>query len=200
MKKIGIFGGTFDPIHLGHLNIAIGLQEAHGLDHILFVPAKINPLKTVVQPTSSEHRLKMLQLTLKDVPHCSVSTLELERPSPSYMIDTVLELKKKKKFASAALFLILGEDLLSTITQWKSVHELLRLAPPLIAQRNCLPIDGPWQNDPELKKIICNGITKTSLFDVSSTEIRLRVKKNLFCGHLLDKATLRYIYRQQLYM
>lgn len=197
MRRIGVFGGSFDPIHLGHIMVAITLKEAHKLDHILFVPAKENPLKKKRPHASEKERLKMLKMALKGVPDCSVLTSELEREGPSYMIDTIRELQKKRK--GVKFFLLLGEDLLSELTSWKEVHELLKIAPPLVAQRCSSSLHGPWEKDPFLKKVVLQGKTQTPLFDVCATEIRKRFKKKMFCGHLVYKAVLRYIENNRIY-
>jgi nicotinate-nucleotide adenylyltransferase len=197
--KIGIFGGTFDPIHLGHIAIAIALQERHMLDLVLFVPAQINPLKLDTRTSSAEHRLKMLKLALKDVPKCSISTVELKRQGPSYMIDTIRELKKKKSYKDAEFFLLMGEDLLEQFTSWKEPEELVKLAPPLIALRSDAKPNGPWQNNSILKEAIEKGITKTPLYDVSATDVRSRIAKGLFCGHLVEARVVNYIKRCGLY-
>src|SRR5207244_3092000 len=98
LKKVGIFGGSFDPIHFGHIAMALALKEAHKLEEVLFIPANVNPKKQESVLTPAEHRLNMLKLALKDVPGCAVSTVELEREGPSYMIDTLHVLKKKKAY------------------------------------------------------------------------------------------------------
>ena len=203
MQKIGIFGGTFDPIHIGHIAMAIALKEAHHLDHIFFVPARANPHKHKGPSTAPQHRIHMLRLALRQVPDCSILTLELKRtspsPSPSYMIDTVLTLKSQKKFSNSQFFLLLGQDLLPQFSEWKSPHELIKLAPPLIAMRGAVPPAGTWQKDPALKKALIQGMTDTPLFDVSATEIRQRITRGLYCGHLLHQAVYRYIIKHKLY-
>ncbi|MDB6081187.1 MAG: putative nicotinate-nucleotide adenylyltransferase [Chlamydiia bacterium] len=199
MMRIGIFGGTFNPIHLGHLAIAIALKEAHYLDHVYFVPTHTNPQKQGVTAASSEHRLKMLRSALRGIADCSILTLELNRPGPSYMIDTVRELKKDKRFKEAELFLLMGEDLLQRFSEWKSPQELVQYCQPLVAKRSGAELTGDWQKDPELRDAILRGITETPLYDVSATNIRERLKNGLFCGHLVDRSVLLYIKKERLY-
>lgn len=199
MKRIGIFGGTFDPIHLGHLLVAIALKEAHSLDHVYFLPAQMNPQKQNSKAASAEHRCQMIKIALRGVPGCSLLSLELDRPGPSYMIDTLRLLKTKKPFKNSELFLLMGEDLLETFTEWKEPHAIVRLCQPLIARRTeCSPL-GRWQHDPELSEAIFRGMTKTPLFDISATDIRARLKKGVFCGHLIHKAVLHYIHKYKVY-
>jgi len=177
MKRIGIVGGTFDPVHLGHIMMAISLKEAHHLDHLIFLPAGQNPQKIGRQTASKEHRLKMLKIALKGVPDVSIDTTDLDRDGPSYMIDTVAILKKK--YPKAQFFLLIGEDLVPQLSSWKSADKLLEQVTVLTASR-------------EVKK-------KTPLFDVSATDIRKRLQAGKYVGHLLDKAVLRYIQKHGVY-
>jgi nicotinate-nucleotide adenylyltransferase len=201
MQRFGIFGGTFDPIHIGHIAIAVALKEAHRLDHVFFVPAYINPQKQNKQSASSLDRLKMLQLALRSVPDCSILTLELERMGPSYMIDTLRTMKAQKKFKDSQLFLLCGEDLLQKFSQWKLPQEIIELAPPLIAKRSGTILPRNWGRgkDSALEEALLHGMTDTPLFDVSATEIRQRLKRGQYCGHLLNQAVYRYIIQQKLY-
>jgi len=196
-ERIGIFGGTFDPIHLGHVAMALFLKEAHQLNQLFFIPAGQNPHKVGKIAASKKHRLKMVELALKDVPGCKVLDLEITRKGPSYMIDTLKKLSTL--YPKASFFLLLGEDLLSTIDEWKSVHQLFQMAPPLVAARKSAVLQGKWQKDPILKKMIEKGRTETSLFDISATEIRTRIKEGLYVGHLLHPRVLRYIEKERLY-
>jgi len=194
-RKIGVLGGSFDPVHSGHLMIACSLQEAHQLDAVYFVPTNINPLKAHILE-ESVHRVRMLQIALQGTGF-AIKTLELERPAPSYMIDTVKILMAQEE---AHYFLLMGTDLLQEITQWRSYRELFDLAPPLIAARDMQSINNAqWQHDVELKKLIESGITNTPLFDISSTSVRHRLVQGLFCGHLLDRGVYQYIKQHRLY-
>ncbi|PIS03362.1 MAG: hypothetical protein COT85_00765 [Chlamydiae bacterium CG10_big_fil_rev_8_21_14_0_10_42_34] len=162
---IGFFGGSFDPIHFGHLTLAIDMLETYKLEKILFCPAFCSPFKSENPPkTSPEHRLTMLQLAL-DHPQFEILTLELDRKGSSYTIDTIRELQIK------GLRLILSEDVAEDLEQWKEAEELIRLAPPLIGPRTF----------------------------ISSTLIRDRLKKNLYCKHLIPAKVLEYIEKHQLY-
>lgn len=163
---IGFFGGTFDPIHFGHISLAVQLLEAHKLKKILFCPALCSPFKTEKPPIASpQHRLAMLQLAL-DHPQFEITTLELDRISPSYAIDTIRALQIK------GLRLLLSEEAAARLDQWKETQELVRLAPPLIGPRE---------------------------IQISSTQIRDRLKKRLYCGHLVPAKALQYIEKHQLY-
>jgi nicotinate-nucleotide adenylyltransferase len=198
MKKIGLFGGTFDPIHLGHINMALALKEIHGLDHVFFVIANRNPLKPRGTLAAPHHRLNMVKIALRAFLGCSPLSLELRRPGPSYMIDTVLELKKKKKFQDCRFYLLMGEDLIEELPRWKDIHMLLHFAPPLIAKRK----GGPKlrkMKDAALESAIRKGLTETPTFDISATDIRKRCSSGRPLGHMLDKNVLRYIKNHHLY-
>lgn len=167
-KTVGFFGGSFDPIHFGHIFLAIELMEAHKLDEILFCPAFCSPFKTAAPPSASpDHRLAMLQLAL-DLPQFKVTPVELKKQGPSYTIDTIRALQTEE----VRFRLLLSEEAAAHLNQWKETEELVRLAPPLIGQRE-VPI--------------------------SSTEIRARLKKKLYCGHLIPAKALEYILSHHLY-
>ena len=199
-QRIGILGGTFDPIHIGHLAMAIALREAHHLDRVVFIPTALNPQKNLISTTSADHRLAMLKIALRAVPKCRIVTAELERPAPSYMIDTVIQLKTEKLYKNADLFLLMGSDLVERFVSWRSVHELIQLCQPLIAQRSTAVLQGSWQQDGEISTAIERGLTLTPLFDISATEVRNRLQERLFCGHLLHPGVLRYIKKHNLYL
>lgn len=200
-KKIGIFGGTFDPVHLGHVAIVVALAEAHRLDHVYIIPANVNPYKCDARSSvSAIHRLQMLKRAFKSVPRTSILSLEIERDGPSYTIDTVKQLLHKNIFHSSdSHFLLIGQDQLERFCLWKDVHELITIASPLIARRSGSSLEGDWSRDSRLKKVVDEGLTQTALMDISATDIRLRMKQGLFCGHLLDSSVLKYIQKHQLY-
>jgi nicotinate-nucleotide adenylyltransferase len=201
IRKVGIFGGTFDPVHIGHVAMMIALTETHHLDHVYIIPANINPQKeSALSPASAQHRLQMVRKAFKDVPRCSIVTLEIEKPGPSYTIDTVHELQKRGVLKSTdSHFLLIGQDTVELLSTWKEIDELIAFAPPIIAARVGSPLSGAWQHDLRLKVAIERGLTKTALMDVRSTDIRNRLRSGLFCGHLLDRAVLKYIQKHQLY-
>jgi nicotinate-nucleotide adenylyltransferase len=190
-KKIGIFGGTFDPIHFGHLGLAVSLLELRGLNEIWWIPAQINPLKTE-DPTSSKHRLEMVKIGLEGVPQSKVVDIEIENKGPSYTVDTLRTLKQLHP--DVAFSLILGEDTLPHFMEWKHPAEILQLASPLIGTR--LFPEVVKKNFPaEMQRRFREGWTKTPLMEISATEIRDRLKNHLYCGHLVPAKVLDYITR-----
>lgn len=188
-RKVGILGGSFDPIHLGHLNLAVCLKEACALDRVLFVPAAQSPFKEAAPPLcTKEHRLAMVKMAIAPFEGFECSDLELRRGPPSYTIDTVRELLKDP---SLQLHLLLGDDHLLTFSLWKEGDELMRLAPPLIGTRN-LSEESP----PQL--LGCKKV-KIPLFDISSTEIRHRLFEKKECHHLVPSSILNYIKQHHCY-
>ena len=193
-KKVGFFGGSFDPIHLGHLNLAIELLERKGLDQILFCPALVSPTKQGSPPLATpEHRMNMLRISLEDVPFCEPYEAELMRPPPSYTIDTI------KKIQAEKLVLILAEDAAYELDQWKDVEKLLELAPPLIGTRFGFDTEKLNRLPQNIKLKLQVGMCQIPAMDISSTMVRERLKKRMYCGHLLQGKVLDYIHQNGLY-
>lgn len=179
--------------------MCLALKEAHNLTAVYFLPTQKNPLKKIAC-LDAQHRKNMLELALKKVPDCYCHPLELERKGPSYTIDTVKKLRSIEPFCSSKMYLLMGEDLLDDFHKWKNVHELISFIQPLVASRSEDVLPGLWQKDPLLVKAINKGFTKTPLLDISSTEIRKRLKRGMYCGHLLNQDVLEYISNHKLYM
>lgn len=187
MKKVGILGGSFDPIHLGHLNLAISLMEAKELDVVLFVPAQISPFKQIEPPhISAEHRLNLLKLAIAPIRQFDLLDWELKREGPSYTIDTV---RKLAEDSTMQLHLLLGEDSVPDFHNWKNAEELLELAPPIVGSRHTAACS----------EILQNAHVKIPLFDISSTQLRFRLRQKKYCGHLLPAEVLEYILKHALY-
>lgn len=194
-RKIGIFGGSFDPIHLGHLNLAIQLKEIHSLQEVIFFPAFCSPYKKSDAPKAEGiHRLKMVKLAIRDMEGFSVHPFEIQNEGISYTIDTIRMLKGDKGYHKAELHLLLSEDSLEDFDKWKEVEEILALAPPLVGCRSFPP-----SIPKKFLQILRKGVTRTKIMEISSTEVRQRLKKKLFCGHLVPREVLRYIDKNKLY-
>ena len=185
-KKLGFFGGTFDPIHFGHLNLALSLGEKKGLDQIFFSPAYLSPGKQTDQPIASgKTRKEMVELALEGVPNCSCLDWELSSEGPSYTIEVVRYLVAS--YPEDSIYLILGEDALHGLSEWKEVDELLTLATPLIG--------GRPGNDTKLK----GKKEEIPIMEISSTQIRQRMAEKKYCGHLVPTKVLDYIHTNRLY-
>lgn len=189
--KCGFFGGSFDPIHFGHLNLAIRLAEAHQLDRVFFSPVSLSPHKKEAPPiATAQQRLEMLELAIQGVPQFVLSDGELQQEGSSYTIDAIRRIKEKHPHDS--FYLLLGEDSLARLSEWKEVELLLDLAPPLIGTRSLSPFYV-------FNELIRKGLTQIPLLDISSTEIRERLKKRLCCEHLIPANVLDYINANKLY-
>jgi nicotinate-nucleotide adenylyltransferase len=197
-KKIGFFGGTFDPIHYGHIHLALSMLEMNKVDEILFCPAQCSPFKTKEEPiAASEHRKKMIELAIAPIKNFNLIPDELDRPAPSYTIDTVRDLLKRHPYSQ--MHLILGEDAIETLPSWKEIEELIILAPPLIGTRNGKEKKSFHFLPPLLHAAIEKGSVQIPVMEISSTWIRKRLKMNQYCGHLLPPKVLDYIYEYDLY-
>ncbi len=202
IKKVGLFGGTFDPIHMGHLNLAFELMEKKQLDQVWFIPVQLNPHKTAQDPpVSFDHRLAMTQLALEGIPYFFVKDVEKQRPPPSYTIHTLQAIVAEEALNPGPhqFYLLMGEDALPGFIRWHLPEEIVRLVPLLIGSRS-----GSWlyeikDDSLAIWEAIQKGLTPTRLMDVSSTEIRQRFKQGLYCGHLVPASVLTYIQENQLY-
>lgn len=193
MKTIGFFGGTFDPLHVGHLHLAIQLLERCDLDEVLFCPAFCSPFKTAQPPLASpQHRLAMLQSVIAEIPQFRVTAMEIERGGPSYTVETLRLLAAQKE---VQYHLLIADDAASYLHSWKESEEVVRLAPPLVGTRGSL---RPFPPSPIAQILECGRVTIPK-FDISSTEVRERLKNKLYCGHLIPRKALDYIQRHGLY-
>jgi nicotinate-nucleotide adenylyltransferase len=192
-QKIGLFGGSFDPFHFGHLNLVVNLLEHANLDQILICPAKSTAFKT--PHTSIEHRVQMLQLVIEEIPSFTLLDWEIQMQKP-YTIDTVKRLKKNEEID---LFLLLGEDLLPSLHLWHQVEELLNLAKPLVASRFTAsqPIDLKVSSQAKIK--LEKGFVKIPLIEISGKTIRQRLQQKKICKHLVPSKILDYIQLNHLY-
>lgn len=201
--RIGIYGGTFDPFHFGHLNLAIQMREIHDLSEIWFCPVQISPHKLDnLPPTPIEYRMEMLKLALAKVPHCQITDVEAKRPGPSFTVDTLQELiqAESRKRKPLQFCLVMGDDAIPGFFRWHQPEEIVKMVPILIGRRLAEPIQ--WEKLHGDKKIIeslKNGLTDTRLVDISATEIRQRLQQGLYCGHLLPEKVVDYISKNELY-
>lgn len=197
MKRVGIFGGTFDPIHFGHLHLAVSLSEAHHLDEVWWVPAAANPLKKD-SPEDARHRLAMLQLALEGLSKFKIVDCEIKRPGPSYTVDTLRALKDEFG-KDIAFHLLLGEDSLSSFSKWKEAEEVLKLASPLIGSRQGTTFPEGLALPKEMLTALKKGWTPGPVVQISATDVRKRLKESRFCGHLVPWKVLDYIFKNRLY-
>lgn len=201
IKKVGLLGGSFDPIHWGHFNLAFELMEKKGLDEVWFIPAQLNPLKVHMLPTSFDHRLNMVKLAIQGIPCFKVKDLEIQRPPPSYTIDTLKSLIEQEKVSACPcqFFLLLGEDNLNRFLEWRFAEEIAQLVPLLVGSRTGTNVDLSFIQSPVIREAMQKGLTQTRLMDISSTELRQRLSLHRYCAHLIPSSVLTYIDYHQLY-
>jgi nicotinate-nucleotide adenylyltransferase len=190
MSRIGLFGGTFDPIHHGHLITARSVKELRNLDKIIFIPSFISPLKTGSKASEPRHRIKMLKLAIGNIPYFDWSDFEITKENISYTIDTLLEMKKHFD----EIELIVGADNLEIFDQWKSPEEIVELATLVVLRR----VTGSEKESDNIfvKKAV---MLETPRIDISGTIIRERVKKGLPIDFLVPQKVMKYIYSLNLY-
>ncbi len=198
--NVGILGGTFDPVHLGHLSIAEAAMEQASLERVLFIPAGHPRLKQAEPSASVEHRLEMARLATTDNPRFEVCDIEAHRPGPTYTVDTLVELSTKLG-PGADLFFILGMDVLGQLDRWKEPARVLELSQLLVLGR-AGEQDFDWQDFyrrvPEAEGWI-QSVT-APLVDVSATEIRRRVAIGEDLSGQTSASVAEYIVEQGLYL
>ena len=198
--NIGVLGGTFDPIHMGHLIIAEEVRARLDLAEVLFVPAGQPWLKANNIISPAEHRLEMVRLAIAKEPSFKLSTMEIGRAGPSYTIDTIAELSRQIG-AGDKLFFILGWDNLIQLPRWHEPSRLVRLCRLVPLRRVGYPspdLDSLEAAVPGLSQSII--MLDTPQIEISSSEIRDRVARGLSIHHLVPEPVERYIKEHRLYI
>ena len=195
----GILGGTFDPIHFGHLILAEKAREAFQLEKVIVVPAAIPPHKIGEVATEPQQRLKMVELAIQGSPWFEVSTVELEREGPSYSIDTIRELKKEHSDPETAL--IMGFDSLLELHSWKNYRSILEETKIITAFRPGYPILTDDQHWPSFLKDYRHQILvlEAPLLDISSTWLRVELMFGRSIRYLVPDPVIDYINTNGLY-
>lgn len=197
MAKIGIYGGSFNPVHIAHLLQAREALELLGLDRVIFIPAAQNPLKSAADQAPAEHRLAMLELALEGEPGFALDARELHRPGPSYTVDTLRELKAELP-ADTCLYLILGQDQLPALHRWRDFPGILDLATPVLVPRSQLPGAAALATGhPLLEGREVHWLRR--VFDLSATEVRNRVASGQNIRYLVPDKVAEYIRQFDLY-
>ena len=175
------------------------LPDKKLLDEIIFCPANISPFKGSVPPIeNSDHRVAMIELAIRGLAGFQLSTIEINKPSPSYTIDTIKELIEREG-NEKDFFLLLAEDVALSIEKWKGAEELLKLAPPLIGTRYTTINRNGLILSESVKSYLEKGVCTICAMDMSSTLIRERLEKRLYCNPWLPKEVMDYIYQNRLY-
>jgi nicotinate-nucleotide adenylyltransferase len=217
LKRVGLLGGTFDPVHNGHLDLAAQTTQLFNLHKVLFIPVSQSPHKLNARPTSSLHRVAMLELALKKKTEFSVELSEVHNGGVSYTIETLSQLKER--YPDWELFLILGADAFLLMDTWKSFIDIVKLCHVLVSTRPGAKLrvsdkliqtlglkkSTLYNNDLILPMTLSTTSEKTiRLFqiptqNISSREIRGKVQEEKEIKNLLPPAVDHYIMQHQLY-
>ena len=184
LKKIAIYGGTFDPVHHAHLILAREAIETLGLDKVILVPAAISPLKKTAPVASGELRLAMLQAAVKGEPEFEVDECELLRPPPSYTIDTIEQIRRRE--CDATIYCLIGEDNVDQLPRWHRFAELEKMVFFVVLDRTGMQPSHSY-------RLIHRRI------DISATEIRGRVAQHQSVRYLVPDSVEEIIVRNKLY-
>ena len=192
--KICIFGGTFDPPHLGHLLIAQTISEAEEFDKIIFVPALKNPLKSKEIASSIENRLKMLEIAVEGNPHFDISDNEIKRGGYSYSIDTIRYIKKEHNLKRDELYFLIGSDILKSFHNWREPEKILEECQVIVALR-------PGFKPSSIPNWILSEIQFANIprFELSATQIRKRWKEDKTIRYMVTQPVWEFINKNSLY-
>jgi nicotinate-nucleotide adenylyltransferase len=189
--RLGLFGGSFDPIHLGHLLVAQAAAEELELERLYFIPAAQSPFKPENQPAPAAERLRLLRLALAGNRNCEVDDQEIRRGGISYTVDTLRDYSRR--FPQAQLFYLIGADNVAALPKWREAAELARLAEFVAIPR---PGQSPVSFPPPFRGRMLTGFP----FGVSSSQIRARVKAGLPIDPLVPPPVAEAIRNYQLYL
>lgn len=189
-KKAALFGGTFDPVHRGHLQIAEWVQNLLRLDRVIFIPNLIHPLRKRGNITSSEFRLQMLNIALRDYPAFDCDPVEIERGGISYTVDTLRYFNEL--YPQSDLYFLIGADNLNEFPKWKAPQEIVKRAKIVVYNR----ADATLPSSLPADRFI---FTDSPQINISSTEIRNRLASGLGCDDMLPGPVLRFIKENQVY-
>jgi len=192
--SLGVFGGTFDPIHYGHLRLAEEARERFGLNEVIFVPAAQSPFKT--QLTDARHRLRMVEIAIQENPHFRVSRIETERGGISYTIDTMREFKQL--YPQSKLFFLVGLDAVLELPRWYQAEALIELCSFIAACRPGFDFEMLQERMPEpyLSHIRLMDMVPV---DISATELRGIAAQGRSLRYLTPAGVIEYIEREKLY-
>lgn len=198
MRKIGVIGGTFDPIHYGHLAAAEEARVRINLERVLFVVAGVPPHKLNEEVTPVEHRLAMVRLAITSNPYFEISTVDVERPGPSYTVDTVSILQERSG-QGTEIYFIMGLDSLVELSTWHQPQRLIQLCRLVAAKRPGIQIDAA-----ELETSLPGISSRLQIIDmpevdISSTELQERVREGLPIKYQVPEEVERYINDHGLY-
>jgi len=198
--KVGVLGGTFDPVHNGHLMVAEEARVRLGLAEVLFVPAGRPWLKESRLVLAAKHRVHMVSLAVAAYPYFKLSTVEVDRAGPSYSVDTIEELQARLG-GSVELYFILGQDNLAEMPEWREPARLVTMCHLVAVPRPGYSLPAPDSLEAAipglLKKLI---LLPQPEVDIDATEIRQRVARGQTIDHLVPKPVAAYIKQYGIYL
>ncbi|MDP6358017.1 MAG: nicotinate-nucleotide adenylyltransferase [Planctomycetota bacterium] len=199
--KIGIYGGSFDPIHMGHLILAEHVRDSLGLSKIIFVPARIPPHVEAKALSPDEHRLAMVSVAMYDNPRFVCSDVELKRQGPSYTIETIREFRRK--YPHDDLHFIVGADSVREFPNWKDPDQIGGECRIVVGVRpgfeKSIFEELESSFSPEFIQSLKDNFVETPAVDISSTDIRQRIKEGKSIRHLVPVGVYDYIRTKNLY-
>jgi len=199
--KIGILGGSFNPIHNGHLILAESVRDTLGLQRVLFIPARTPPHKADRELTDATHRAAMVQHAVYTNPRFAVSDIELRREGPSFTIDTIRELRRAHP--DDEFYFIIGADTVSELPMWKDIEALGKLCTIVVGARpscsDALFDDVEGRLPDEFVRALKEHYVRTPMVEISSTDIRQRVREGRSIRHLVPHGVLDYLRTHSLY-
>lgn len=201
-SKIALFGGTFDPIHLGHTTVAANAAEHIGAAKVVFIPAKCSPLKSFFPKASDEDRLRMIALAIADNKEFEVTDYELNKPDPSYTLKTVRQFQADYG-SETSIYWLAGADSVDELALWHKITELIDECNISVMYRasfdppDFVKFTGTW--GPARVEKLQRNVIQTPLIDISSTEIRSRLADGRDATDMLHPAVADYIRQHNLY-
>lgn len=197
MKGIGLFGGSFNPIHKGHINLALSVKKELSLDKVILIPSGKAPHKSSSEYASGEDRLEMCRLAAENFEGIEVSDYELKRPGKSYSVYTAEYFKKL--YPNDKLFLLLGSDMLLSFDSWYRFEDIMKNVTLAAVSRFGDDFDKLYKMSDKLSEYGKVFVVNNDFIRVSSSEIREKIKNNedLYC--YLDQKVVKYIMRKKLY-
>jgi nicotinate-nucleotide adenylyltransferase len=185
LKKIALYGGTFDPIHHGHLIVAREALERLGTEEVIFIPARVSPLRKNAPVARDEIRLLMIRVAIENEPGFAVDDCELRRPPPSYTIDTIEQIRQRE--GDSTIYCLVGEDNVDKLTKWRRFADLEKMVRFVV-------LDRTGQRPSHVYPVIRRKI------DISATEIRKRVATGRSIRYFVPPAVEEIIRREKLYL
>lgn len=198
--KIGVMGGTFDPIHIGHLISAEYAREHVGLDRVIFMPSGPHPFKENDKMTSPEIRLEMTSIAITENPYFEISRIGVNRTDTDYTIDDIRDLKKE--YPDDEIYFIIGADILDQIERWKDFYKLTRMCKFILFNRWGIAQEEINKKIEELELLYDFKIERVEspILEISSTAIRNRRREGLSIRYMLPQAVEDYITKYGIYL